>query len=122
MRRHIEDAELQAVIEWADWHPLISGLLIHIENERKCNILQGRRRKAKGVRKGVPDLFLPYPNGIFHGLWIEMKGPKGKKGYRPAPITPEQKSWIEALRKQRYAVHVCYGADETIKTIKAYID
>jgi hypothetical protein len=121
MKRHIEDSELQVVIKWSDYHWLLKGLLIHIENERKCNIVQGARRKSKGVRKGVPDLFLPLPANGYHGLWVEMKGPKNLKGYRPAPVTPEQKKWIEWLKSKGYAVYVCYGADEAIQVIRNYI-
>ena len=40
-----------------------------------------------GVKAGVSDLFLAYPNPNFHGLWIELKSEKGKK-------SPEQKHWL----------------------------
>src|SRR5690554_620263 len=29
--------------------------------------------KLTGVKRGVPDIFLPLPRNGYHGLWIELK-------------------------------------------------
>lgn len=46
--------------------------------------------KAQGYTRGWPDLFIPYPSGLWHGLALELKSPNArlftKKG-RPATDT-----------------------------------
>lgn len=83
------------------------------------------KMKAEGVKKGVPDVFLPVPmtymdkttglaTSMVAGLWIEMKAPKGR-------TSPEQEWWIEKLREYGYIVEVCYSTQEAIKTITDYL-
>jgi hypothetical protein len=78
------------------------------------------RMKAEGVKKGVPDIFLPVvrisikPKGISGGLWIEMKAGKNKP-------SQEQKWWLEQLEKQGYVTRVCYSAEEAIEAIEDYL-
>ena len=57
--------------------------------------------KAEGVSRGVPDLFVPQCN-----LWIEMKRTKGGR------LSPEQRDWMEYLRKVGSTVLVCHGAED----------
>ena len=57
--------------------------------------------KAEGVSRGVPDLFVPECN-----LWVEMKRVKGGR------LSPEQRDWIEYLRKVGNTVLVCHGAED----------
>lgn len=57
--------------------------------------------KAEGVSRGVPDLFVPQCN-----LWVEMKRVKGGR------LSPEQRDWIEYLRKVGNTVLVCHGAED----------
>ena len=76
----------------------------------------GARLKAEGLAKGFPDLLLLYPSGQYHALAIEMKAQR--KG---AALRPEQRQWIERLQAAGYAVCVCFGASEAIKTIERYL-
>jgi hypothetical protein len=122
MKRYIEDSELIAVLDWAQYNPILEQHLIHIENERGCEYAAGKRRKRKGVKKGVSDLFLPYPQHGYYGLWIEMKGPKNKKGYKCAPVTEDQKKWLELMKRAGYDAVVCYGADAAIQKLTEYIE
>lgn len=82
------------------------------------------RMKEEGVKKGVPDIFLPVPMtylnegqvvGMKAGLWIEMKAGKNK-------TSPDQDWWIGKLRDMGYRVEVCYSAEDAIKIIKEYLD
>lgn len=80
----------------------------------------GAAMKAEGVKKGVPDLFLPVPMGKVgetwtgpgweghHGLYIEMKTRKAfaKKNNN---LSPEQIDWLEYLRGAGYATSVAAG-------------
>ncbi len=82
------------------------------------------KMKEEGVKKGVPDVFLPVPMTYLNegnvtdlkaGLWIEMKAGKNKP-------SEEQKWWIEKLREMGYRVEVCYSAKDAIHIIEEYLD
>ena len=79
------------------------------------------RMKAEGVKKGVPDIFLPVvmqrselAYEVDSGLWIEMKAGKNKP-------SEQQKWWLEQLEKQGYVTRVCYSAEEAIEAIEDYL-
>ena len=109
-----EHEEQVKVIAWCDLHPL-AGMIFAIPNGSHKSLAAAAKFKREGLRSGVPDLFLPVPRGVFHGLFIEMKRVKGS-------VTSEaQQDWIEFLHSQDYAAFVCKGADEAIAVIKAYL-
>lgn len=116
--KHIEDNEQITLMEWAQLQsckfPELS-LLFHIPNGGKRNEIEAARFKKMGVKAGVPDLFLPVAHGNFHGLFIEMKAPKGK----PTVI---QKEWHKHLKAGGYAVEICYGFEEAAKVLIAYLN
>lgn len=125
-----EHDEQVALFDWAnimgDKHPELR-LMFAVPN----GAFYGRywstanKMKAEGVKKGVPDVFLPIPvaktdkktgeiTKLTAGLWIEMKAGKNK-------TSPEQDEWIAQLREYGYDVSVCYGAQEAIKVISEYL-
>lgn len=83
-------------------------------------LTQGQARKAKmaGLMSGYPDIFLPYNNGKFNGLFIELK--RQKKSV--SRVSEEQKDFIIFLNKQGFFACVCYGAEDAINTITAYLE
>jgi hypothetical protein len=97
-----------------------------IPNGTHKSIAARQKFKAEGLKAGVPDLMIPYPNNNYHGLFIEMKQrPKtlknGSKSYANIKVSPEQDKWILRLREQGYEAKVCYGADEAIELIEEYM-
>jgi hypothetical protein len=74
----------------------------------------GQYMKAEGVKRGVPDLFLPVPRQGYHGMYIEMKMPKK----RP---TLEQREWLVALVEQGYRVELAVGSDMAIDALCSYL-
>lgn len=78
------------------------------------HILEAVNLKRQGVKKGIPDIFVDFPSGSYHGLRIEMKPKKG------AHHRPEQKEIIERYNSLGYKAVVCYGADEAIKVLEEY--
>lgn len=112
-----EADEQMEVIIWASYMtvkwPCLERLY-HTPNGGYRNVAEAAHFKRMGVRPGVPDLFLPYPAGGFHGLWLEMKTNVG----RP---TACQRDWIEYLRSVGYAAYICRGAGEAINAIEAYM-
>ena len=91
-------------------------MIYHIPNEGKRKERTGSNLKREGMKKGVPDLCIAVPKFNLHGLYIELKLDSKKK------ISEEQIEWIEDLRKRGYAATVCYGADEAMTLITAYIN
>lgn len=71
--------------------------------------------KQEGLRKGVPDLFMPIASCNYHGLFIEMKRIKG------SVISKEQKEWNILLNKNGYCAVICHGSKDAIDTIDKYI-
>lgn len=114
-RQHTESNEQIAAMDWLRLqHPKIAEHTLHIGNERKASYYAGYIMKRMGVLKGASDLFVAWPNGGYHGLFIEVKSKKGKP-------TPEQLAFIERMNAVGYHACVCYGAEEIINTITWYL-
>lgn len=62
----MEVDEQRAVFEWAEYakgkYPWLKWMH-HIPNGGSRNKIEAVRLKAQGVKRGVPDIFLPYPTG-----------------------------------------------------------
>ena len=112
-----EHTEQVSLFEWAAWvEQKIPALrLMHaIPNGGKRDARTGALLKAEGVKAGVPDIFLPTPQGPWHGLYIELKAGKNT-------ISDHQEQWIDALRSQGYYVDVCWGWQAAARVIAAYL-
>ena len=91
------------------------ALLHHIKNETPDGAAAVAVDKAMGVRKGVPDLCMPVARGCYHGLYIELKTPKG----RPSD---EQLWWIDTLNEHGYHAQVCYGWRSAQEVVEWYLN
>lgn len=115
---HIEDDEQAALFEWAEWnvsrYPVLA-FLHHIPNGGKRDKREAARLKRQGVKSGVPDVFLPYPNSEYAGLYIEMKTETG----RP---TENQKKWNEFLNSAGYKAVICRSFEQARETIVEYLE
>ena len=122
----LEHPEQCAVIDWCELskkkYPCLAWIYA-VPNGARTSISVAKRLKAEGMKKGVPDLFLPCPvyrphepDEWLHGLFIEMKRLKG------STTSKEQKEWHEYLLGAGYEVVVAKGADEAIKFIKEYLE
>ena len=110
-----ERAEAQAVIKLTAgrWW---SRALHHSPNEELSSI--GRQLAAsQGTKKGFPDWILPIQAGEYVGLVIELKA---MRPHGQAP-TPEQRAWLEWFTEQGWLAKVCYGAEDAIATLDAYV-
>lgn len=85
-------------------------------NDTQTNKIRGAMLKAEGVKKGVPDIFLPVPLNGYHGLYIEMKVADKKRG-RPSA---EQLEFLDKVGALGYAYAICYGAEEAKSAICRY--
>ena len=112
-----EHDEQVAVFQWAKtnegrWPEL--RWMFAIPNGGARATLTAIKLKAEGVKSGVPDIFLPAPRNGCPGLWIELKVGKNK-------ATENQTAWMAGLIECGYAVALCYGAEEAIRTITSYL-
>lgn len=114
-----ESWEQKNVIKWSQ-QPSIRqeypelALLFHIPNERADKV-QAAILKEMGVKKGVPDLFLPFPAGKYHGLFIEMKAIDGTP-------SDDQMWWIAHLKANGYACAVCHGWQQATEVLLWYLN
>lgn len=103
---HVE--QVSFVAEFERRYPLIR--LFAIPNGGHRHKQTAKNLKLEGVRKGVPDLFIPE---IL--TWVEMKRQKGGR------LSPDQKEWIEYLESIGYTVIIGYGAVDAINKIELVI-
>lgn len=114
-----EDKEQQMIIKWSQQANVRKTfpelkLMFHIPNERHCDAREGKRLKLMGVKSGVPDLFLPVPKRLYHGLFIELKTTDGKP-------SDNQLWWQTELTKQGYLSAICYGWEKAVTLIIRYM-
>lgn len=75
---------------------------------------EAQRLRKEGLKRGVPDLFLPVPKGRFHGMFIEMKAEGGEP-------SDEQMAWLEALNDRGYLAALAFGFEEATELIEDYL-
>lgn len=106
-----------AVIAWAGYqtgkYPELKWLY-HCPNGGSRNKLEASKLKQMGVKAGVSDLHLPYPKGIYCGLYIEMKFGSNRQ-------QDTQKVFLEDMAAAGHYVATCYSADLAINVIKEYV-
>lgn len=106
-----EAQEQRAVVEYCDARRIPC---FHIPNGGSRNKAEAANLKRQGVKAGVPDLCIPVARCGYHGLYVEMKAPKGR-------VSERQAEWIALLREQGYAAYVCHGAGNAIALIDLYM-
>lgn len=112
-----EDTEQIAVIQWAIWnesrYPELKWLH-HIPNGGSRNRLEAVKLKQMGVKAGVSDLCLPYPKGVYCGLYIEMKFGNNQQ-------QDTQKEFLQDMTEAGHFVATCYGAEEAVRVLEEYL-
>lgn len=113
-----EDTEQIAVIQWAMYqmnvYPELKWLH-HCPNGGSRNRNEAVKLKQMGVKAGVSDLCLPYPRGIYCGLYIEMKFGDNRQ-------QASQKEFLADMAEAGHFVATCYSAEEAIEVIKEYLN
>lgn len=95
-------------------YPHLADDFHHFANERKCTVMEGRKLKRMGVKKGVLDFHLAIPMGDFHGLWLELKVGKGK-------LLPEQIDFIRRKQSRGYVATAVWGFEAAKEIIMCYL-
>lgn len=93
-------------------HPNI--LAFAIPNGGNRDAITGAILKREGVTPGIPDIMIASANGVYHGLFIEMK----KEGGR---LSPSQKDVKAKLESEGYRVEMCQGWEQAVKITQEYL-
>lgn len=131
---------IKAALEWRDGAvlpPKPSNLafyplrwIFHIPNggargdSKQSNMIRGGKLKAEGTKKGILDIFWPYPLNGYHGLWIEMKEPKKRpKTERnlTGGLTEKQIEFGTFAHNNNFKVEVAYDWREAINILLHYL-
>ena len=93
-------------------HPAIP-YIFSIPNGGARHIKVAMKMKAEGVKRGVPDIFIPYVVGGFGGAWIETKTQDGR-------LSPHQKEYKKFLETQ-YKHYLCRSVTEMFEATENYL-
>jgi len=117
MREISEHQEQATLMRWVHINtgrlPQLKWLFA-VPNGGQRHIATAVKLKQEGVKRGVPDLMFPVPQGKYAGLAIEMKTRKGR-------VSPEQHEWIEGLRSNGWKALVCRGWEDASKELEKYL-
>ena len=105
-----------AFIEWCNWNAKKYkdlDLYFAVPNMGKRNYKMAQYLKNEGMKKGVPDIWIPVKRGRFSGLIFEFKTEKGK-------LTPEQEKYLSRLTEQGFLCQVVRTTEEAIKITERY--
>lgn len=105
----------KTIIRLTSTHPVLGEFLFHIPNGGYRHPIEAKKLKLMGVKKGVSDLFLPYPNDSYPGMWQELKNEKGT-------LTKEQENWLFKMRENGYAGEVARSIAESIDIFISYLN
>jgi hypothetical protein len=90
-----------------------------IPNGGKRTIGVAVKMKKEGVKKGVPDIFIPLTEKNNYmpssGLWIETKTEIGKQ-------SPEQKDFMNFLMTQNYKYALCRNTESMVRITELYLN
>jgi len=119
-----EDDHQEKIFEWANAHleeyPELELIYANMNGVRRSKRYTAKL-KRRGMKSGIPDMFLPISRHGFHGLYIELKRPK-TKSHAKGVLSPTQKKWVKNLNNHGYAAKICYGWDDTVQLLKYYLE
>lgn len=119
-----ENQEQRWLVKWLYLHPILSKYFCKNTNEGKRTVGQGHHLKLMGLRPGVVDLFIYYPNRsrTKAGLWLEVK----RNMYYP-PSARKSDTWIaqeifiENVKTVGFGGEFCYGFMDGKEIIERYL-
>jgi hypothetical protein len=75
-----------------------------------------------GLRPGVSDLLVYYPNKVFHGLFLEMKRNRKYTAYeRRTPTWIAQEQFMNNVKDIGYSANFCFGWEHGKEIIENYL-
>jgi len=105
----------KAFFEWLRVkYPAVEDLTWATPNAGKRSLLVAMRMKSEGLKPGVPDVFMAWPRGQWHGMFIEFKSKNGR-------LTDNQEFFINTLAQYGYYTTVVYSLDEAMEQVEWYL-
>jgi hypothetical protein len=115
---HKEEDEQIAFMAWLQIaHPKLGDVAWHTPNGGKRGPREALRFKAMGVKPGIPDVLVMYPQGPYRGLAIEMK----RTGATWCAVSKEQREWLERFDSVGWLAVPAYGLDHAMKIVEEYL-
>lgn len=103
-------------------HPILKKFYCKTNNEGKRSVIAGHNLKAMGLRPGVSDILIYYPNKTKHGLWLEVKrNKKYTPSERRTPTWLAQEEFIKIVKSVGYEGKICYGWEDGKRIIEDYL-
>lgn len=125
-RRKPKEESLQIAV--SDYLKMAYPKVIFTAEGSGIRLTMGQAIKAKRQRsqRGLPDMIILEPRGVFHGLLIELKREdqspfKKDGGLRKCEHLQEQMSAIFKLTRTGYFASFATGFDEARKIIDEYM-
>jgi hypothetical protein len=113
--KHLESSIQSGFVQWFRMqYPHLRGLLFAIPNGGARNAITGAILKKEGVLVGVSDLFLAIPAKGKHGLFLEVKAPKGKIG-------TYQEKFRKEVENQGYVYGIFRTPEDGMQIVKEYL-
>lgn len=102
-------------VNWFKHHyPELDDDFHHFANERRCTPQEGQILKRMGVKRGVADFFLAFPQDGKAGLWIELK-----VGNRQP--SKEQQAFLARKLQRGYEAVCVWGTHAAREAISKYL-
>ena len=118
MRNEAELREQQTLFDWAmlweNAHPELKSMF-HVTNEGKRSKQGGAALVRAGLKRGVPDIWLPVENGNYNGLVIEMKADNNR-------VTADQKAWLLRMAANSWKACSCWGFEAAAQVVAEYLN
>ena len=117
---HKIQAEFISLINYysKNGYPLLDAIY-SIPNEGKRSPHVANQLKAAGMKSGVPDLCLPFPNGKHAGLYLEFKTPdeyRGKK-IKAGVVSDNQRKRMELLKLLKNRCEVVRSVHDALRVV-----
>lgn len=93
----------------------VGSVTFSVPNGALRSLAEGKRQKELGLTAGVPDVFIAYPSGKYHGMFIEFKAGTNT-------LTHYQQAMIQLLKAQGYYCVVCYEVDKAMQEVTNYLN
>jgi hypothetical protein len=119
-----EDEVHKAVVRYLK----LNGIDFKSDHEagRKRNVWEQQRIKSMQSGRGWADLFLPYPNSKYSGMFLELKKDGARVYLKNGKLSTEkhiqeQASFLRRMAERGYYANFAIGADDAIKQINTYL-
>lgn len=101
--------------------PDASKFIVKIDNEAKLTKTGHIIRNKMGLHKGASDLFLAYPVGPYHGMWLEIKRDGFEITSSNKLHTTNQINFLNKMRDVGYYAAMASGFDECRMHVDNYL-